>query len=152
MPIAVDVMSGDREPRTSDDHHPALHLLTSSRRRPSSGLRRRGGKVVIINPVRELGTKKFRIPSSVRSLLFGTKIGTLFIQPHIGGDLALLSGLAKAIVEKPTMIIAHTIPGKGVDFMEYDFRWHGKPPDHEQAVKALHELRTLGGKIKGEHE
>lgn len=60
--------------------------------------------------------------------------------------------MGRAIIEKPTMIIAHTIPGKGVDFMEYDFRWHGKPPDHEQAAKALHELRTLGGKIKGEHE
>jgi transketolase len=60
--------------------------------------------------------------------------------------------MAKAIVEKPTMIIAHTIPGKGVDFMEYDFHWHGKPPDHEEAVKALNELRTLGGKIKSEHE
>jgi transketolase len=62
------------------------------------------------------------------------------------------SEMAKAIVEKPIMIIAHTIPGKGVDFMEYDFHWHGMPPDHEQAKKALHELRTLGGKIKGEHE
>jgi len=60
--------------------------------------------------------------------------------------------MAKAIVEKPVMIIAHTIPGKGVDFMEYDFHWHGAPPNHEQAVKALHELRTLGGKIRGEHE
>ena len=60
--------------------------------------------------------------------------------------------MAKAIVEKPTMIIAHTIPGKGVDFMEYDFHWHGAPPNHEQAKKALHELRTLGGKIRGEHE
>ncbi len=60
--------------------------------------------------------------------------------------------MGRAIENKPTMIIAHTIPGKGVDFMEYDFNWHGKPPDHEQAVKALHELRTLGGKIKGEHE
>jgi transketolase len=59
---------------------------------------------------------------------------------------------AKAIENKPVMIIAHTIPGKGVDFMEYDFNWHGKPPDHEQAMKALHELRTLGGKIRGEHE
>jgi transketolase len=59
---------------------------------------------------------------------------------------------AKAIENKPVMIIAHTIPGKGVDFMEYDFAWHGKPPDHEQAKQALHELRTLGGKIKGEHE
>jgi transketolase len=60
--------------------------------------------------------------------------------------------MARAIVEKPTMIIAHTIPGKGVDFMENDFNWHGKTPDHEQAVKALHELRTLGGKIRSEHE
>ncbi|HET9098099.1 MAG TPA: transketolase [Candidatus Saccharimonadales bacterium] len=60
--------------------------------------------------------------------------------------------MAKAIVEKPIMIMAHTIPGKGVDFMESDFHWHGSPPNHEQALKALHELRTLGGKIKGEHE
>jgi transketolase len=60
--------------------------------------------------------------------------------------------MAKAIVEKPIMIIAYTVPGKGVDFMEYDFHWHGAPPNHEQAIKALHELRTLGGKIRGEHE
>jgi len=58
--------------------------------------------------------------------------------------------LAKAIVEKPVMILAHTIPGKGVDFMEYDFRWHGMPPNHEQAKVALKELRTLRGKIKSE--
>ena len=60
--------------------------------------------------------------------------------------------MAKAIVEKPVMIIAHTVPGKSVDFMEYDFHWHGSPPNHEQAMKALHELRTLGGKIRSEHE
>ncbi|MGH7156656.1 MAG: transketolase [Candidatus Saccharimonadales bacterium] len=60
--------------------------------------------------------------------------------------------MAKAIVEKPTVIIAHDIPGKGVDFMEYDFHWHGVPPNHEQAMKALHELRTLQGKIESEHE
>jgi transketolase len=62
------------------------------------------------------------------------------------------TAMARAIVEMPVMIIAHTIPGKGVDFMENDFHWHGAPPNHEQAVKALHELRTLGGKIKSEHE
>jgi len=60
--------------------------------------------------------------------------------------------MAKAIVEKPTMIIAHTVPGKGVDFMEYDFRWHGIPPNHEQAKEALKDLRTLGGKIRSEHD
>lgn len=61
-------------------------------------------------------------------------------------------GMAKAITNKPSVIIAHTIPGKGVDFMEYDYRWHGAPPNSEQAKDALHKLRTLGGKIKGEHE
>lgn len=58
----------------------------------------------------------------------------------------------KAIYEKPTMIIAHTIPGKGVDFMERKFEWHGKPPNKEEAALALAELRTLGGKIRSEHE
>ncbi len=62
-------------------------------------LRKRGGKVLVINPVRELGLKKFRIPSSVKSLLFGTKIASDIVQPHIGGDLALLSGIAKVVVE-----------------------------------------------------
>lgn len=62
--------------------------------------------------------------------------------------------MAKAIVEKPVVIIAHTIPGKGVDFMEYDFHWHGSPPNAQQAKQALKELRTLGGRIKseGDHE
>lgn len=60
--------------------------------------------------------------------------------------------MARAVVEKPVMIIAHTVPGKGVHFMEYDFHWHGSPPNHEQAVQALHELRTLQGKIRSEHE
>jgi len=60
--------------------------------------------------------------------------------------------MAKAVVEKPVMIIAHTIPGKGVEFMEYDFHWHGMPPNHEQAIEALKELRTLKGKIRSEHE
>jgi transketolase len=59
---------------------------------------------------------------------------------------------ARAIFEKPTVIIAHTIPGKGVSFMEQDYLWHGIPPDKEQAKKALNELRTLGGQIKSEHE
>ncbi len=59
---------------------------------------------------------------------------------------------AKAIVEKPTVIIAHTIPGLGVDFMEKDFHCHGKPPNRQEAKKALAELRTLQGKIKSEHQ
>lgn len=59
---------------------------------------------------------------------------------------------AKSVFEKPTVIIAHTIPGKGVSFMEKDFTWHGKPPNKEEAEKALKELRTLQGRIQSEHQ
>lgn len=59
---------------------------------------------------------------------------------------------AYAIYEKPTVIIAHTIPGKGIKEIERDFRWHGKPPKPEEGKKFLDELRTLGGKISSEHQ
>jgi transketolase len=59
---------------------------------------------------------------------------------------------AQAVYEKPTVIIAHTIPGKGVKEFERDYKWHGKPPTKEEAKMALDELRTLGGKIKSEHQ
>lgn len=62
-------------------------------------IRRRGGRIVVINPVRELGLIKFKVPSDPLSLFFGTKIATHYIQPHIGGDLALLTGVCKAVVE-----------------------------------------------------
>lgn len=58
---------------------------------------------------------------------------------------------AKAIVEKPTLIIAHTIPGKGVSEIEGDYRWHGKPPTKEEARRFLKELRTLKGKVHHEY-
>ncbi len=57
---------------------------------------------------------------------------------------------AKAITNRPSMIIAHTIPGKGVDFMEYDYKWHGVPPNIEQAKEALKKLKTLDGRIESE--
>ena len=50
---------------------------------------------------------------------------------------------AHAIHEKPTVIIAYTIPGKGVSFMERDYKWHVKPPNKEEAAKALEELRNV---------
>ena len=59
---------------------------------------------------------------------------------------------AKAIFEKPSIIIAHTIPGKGVEMFERDYKWHGNPPNKEQGANALAELRTLGGQIVSEHE
>lgn len=77
---------------------------------------------------------------------------------------AIISAVAesKAIYEKPTMIIAHTVPGRGVSFMERDYKWHGsppgkvkhpdEPPPEDQGKIALRELRTLGNKIRSEHE
>ncbi len=61
-------------------------------------------------------------------------------------------GQAKAVYEKPSVIIAHTIPGKGIKEFERDFTWHGKPPSKDEAKMALSELRTLGKMIKSEHE
>jgi len=62
-------------------------------------LRRRGGHVIVVNPLRELGLVRFRIPSDVRSLLFGSQVSDLYLQPHIGGDLPLFVGLLKCLVE-----------------------------------------------------
>jgi transketolase len=49
---------------------------------------------------------------------------------------------AAAIREKPTLIIAHTIPGKGVKEIEGDYRWHGKPPTKEEGERFLAEIRN----------
>jgi transketolase len=58
----------------------------------------------------------------------------------------------RAISDKPTVVIAYTVPGKGVDFMEGDYLWHGKPPTSQQAQVALEELRAVAGKLRSEHE
>ncbi|HEX5939994.1 MAG TPA: molybdopterin-dependent oxidoreductase, partial [Dehalococcoidia bacterium] len=62
-------------------------------------LRRRGGKVIVINPSKEAGLVRFSVPSDPRSLLFGSDVASQYLQPHIGGDVALLTGIAKAVVE-----------------------------------------------------
>lgn len=54
---------------------------------------------------------------------------------------------AKRVRGKPQVIIAHTLPGKGVAFMEGDYLWHGKPPNAQQADEALRELDAQGERI-----
>ncbi len=61
-------------------------------------LKRAGGKIVVVNPLREVGLVNFKVPSDVRSLLLGSKIADEYVQPHIGGDIALLTGIAKAVL------------------------------------------------------
>ncbi|MEM8912796.1 MAG: FdhF/YdeP family oxidoreductase [Planctomycetota bacterium] len=62
-------------------------------------VRRRGGRVIVINPVRETGLVNFRIPSDPVSLFKGTRVASDYFMPHIGGDLAMLWGIAKALHE-----------------------------------------------------
>lgn len=68
---------------------------------------------------------------------------------------------AQGIYERPVVIIAHTIPGRGIPEIEFDYRWHGVPPGggpadifkkEEQSKEFLARLRTLGGAIRSEHE
>ncbi len=94
--------------RLEDLDHTDLYILIGAN--PSSNhprlmkafmeIRRRGGKVIVINPVKELGLVNFKVPSDVRSMLFGSSIASMYVQPHIGGDMALLSGIAKEVLEQ----------------------------------------------------
>jgi transketolase len=70
------------------------------------------------------------------------------IDGHNIEEIINACNMAKAVFERPVAIIAHTIPGKDVPFMQYKFEWHGKPPNKEQAQEALKQLRTLEGRIE----
>ncbi len=83
------------------------------------------------------------------------------IDGHNFSEIVASIGRAQAVFDGPSVIIARTIPGKGVSFMERDFKWHGnppgteiagEPPKDEQEKIALHDLRTLGGQITSEHQ
>jgi transketolase len=74
------------------------------------------------------------------------------IDGHNFNSIIEAIGCAQAEYSKPSAIIMNTIPGKGVAEFERKYEWHGKPPNKEEADMALKELRTLGGKIKSEHE
>jgi transketolase len=76
----------------------------------------------------------------------------LEVDGHNIAQFAAACAEAAAIYEKPTVIIAHTIPGKGIRSIERDFRWHGKPPNAEEGTAFLNELRTMEGKIASEHQ
>ncbi len=76
----------------------------------------------------------------------------LEINGHSFEEIVNAFETAHAVYEKPVVIIAHNIPGKGVDFMEFSYPWHSKAFKPEEVKESLRELRTLGGKIKSEHE
>ncbi|MGD9681792.1 MAG: FdhF/YdeP family oxidoreductase [Candidatus Obscuribacterales bacterium] len=65
-----------------------------------ANLRERGGEVIVVNPIKEPGLEVFHVPSKVKSMLLGTKIATLYVQPLAGGDVAFMTGVLKALDEK----------------------------------------------------
>jgi molybdopterin-dependent oxidoreductase alpha subunit len=106
--LGMSLGTGAGTVRLEDLEHTDLYILIGAN--PSSNhprlmrslmeVRRRGGRIIVINPMKELGLTNFRVPSDVRSLLFGTEIASQYVQPHIGGDLALLTGVAKDVLER----------------------------------------------------
>ncbi len=99
-------------------------------------------------------------PLAMKWQAFGWHV--IEIDGHNMEQIVAACDQAAAIFERPTVIIAHTIPGRGVDYMEREPIWHGMPPGTkdvagdppkaEQAKVALAELRTLRGRIRSEHE
>ncbi|HEY0907958.1 MAG TPA: transketolase [Candidatus Paceibacterota bacterium] len=90
-------------------------------------------------------------------LTFGWHV--IEVDGHNIAEIAAAFEAAKGIFEKPTCIMAHTIPGKGVKEFEYDYRWHGIPPGFgpedkvpkaKQAEVALDQLRATGSKLESE--
>ncbi|MFO1096508.1 MAG: FdhF/YdeP family oxidoreductase [Planctomycetaceae bacterium] len=106
--LASSIGTGTGTIRLEDLEHADLYILIGGN--PASNhprlmrslmlLRRRGGKVIVVNPAREPGLVNFRVPSDVRSLVFGSEIANLYVQPHIGGDIALLTGIAKEVLDR----------------------------------------------------
>lgn len=74
------------------------------------------------------------------------------VDGHNIEEIISACNMARSVTQRPTAIIAHTIPGNGVKFMQYKVEWHGKPPDKDQARKAVKELRSLEGKIKNKYD
>jgi len=102
-------------------------------------VRRHGGHVIVVNPLKEIGLVNFRVPSDVRSLMFGSEIASLYVQPHIGGDLALLTGVAKHVLERrghdAAFVNQHTEGFEAFERQIHSADWHdiesaaGVPPE-----------------------
>ncbi len=105
--LSSSIGSGAGTVRLADLDHVDVFLLIGAN--PASNhprlmrtlmqIRRRDGRVIVVNPVRETGLLRFKVPSDIRSLLFGSSIASSYLQPNIGGDLALLTGVARHILE-----------------------------------------------------
>lgn len=85
---------------------------------------------------------------SLKDKLESFNFHVIEIDGHDFKDIVHAVGTAKSTLDRPTVIIAHTIPGKGVTAFEGDYRWHGKAPSIDEGRQALKDLRSLRGKVK----
>ncbi len=100
--------SGTASITLDDLHHADLAIVAGAN--PASNhprlitqlveLRQRGGRVIVINPLKELGLVRFKIPSRPKSLLFGSTVCDLYLQPRVGSDIALYKALLKGLIER----------------------------------------------------
>jgi transketolase len=111
--------------------------------------------IVIIdrNKIQQDGNTEDVMPlEPFREKLEAFGMNVLEVDGHNIKDFINTVEYAKTIKGKTNVIICHTTPGKGVSFIENNYKWHGKPLNKEEYEKALEELRTLGGKIINEHQ
>jgi transketolase len=108
-------------------------------------------KVIVIidrNNIQIDGRTEDVLPlESLRAKMESFNFHVVDVDGHDFRDIVHAIGLAKSSIDKPTILIAHTIPGKGVTAFEGDYRWHGKSPSEEEGKAALQELRTMRGKV-----
>ena len=97
-------------------------------------------------------TEKIMPLENLRAKLEAFNWFVVEIDGHNIEEIISACNMAKTVTQRPTAILAHTIPGNGVKFMEYKFEWHGKPPNKDQAKEALENLRSLEGKIKKHYD
>jgi molybdopterin-dependent oxidoreductase alpha subunit len=81
-------------------------------------VRRNGGKVIVVNPIVETGLVNFSVPSDAWALLFGAEIASTYVQPHVGGDLALVYGMMKRLRE---IHAARAVNGAGEPVIDEEF-------------------------------
>ena len=105
-------------------------------------VRKRGGKVIVINPVRELGLQRFKIPSKAGSLFFGSTVSDHYLQPNVGSDIVLLKGLLKGVLERDAIDTGFTT--NHVD--GWDAVDRGRPParlgDDRRALRCARASRS----------
>lgn len=92
-------------------------------------LRQRGGVVIVLNPVREVGLLRFATPARVGSLLLGSEIASLYLQPHPGSDAAVFLGMQKWLIEQDRVdrafLAAHTLEHEAVLEAVQQTSWEG---------------------------